>query len=282
MGALMIEYRKAPEFQRLSAGSKKVYQRAMDLIGFGYDAIPVADIKRRHVLRMRDDYQHRPAIANQVLKLWSILLGFAVDREYIVANPAIRPKHIKLGEHARWPNEAVEHALRVLPESQRRAIVLALYSGQRAGDCIKMRWSDYDGEAIQVVQQKTGIRLWIPCHAELRAELETWREDTKTLTILANSFGRPWRPAGFFGVMSRALRRHVEFEGLVFHGLRKTAAARLAEAGCSAHQIMAVTGHASLQMVQHYTRGADQRSRAEAAIQKLEDFRSDKRRKQGS
>jgi len=48
-----------------------------------------------------------------------------------------------------------------------------------------------------------------------------------------------------------------------------TAAAPLAEAGCSAHEIAAITGHITLSMVQPYTRGADQVTRAEAAIEKL-------------
>jgi len=51
----------------------------------------------------------------------------------------------------------------------------------------------------------------------------------------------------------------------VFHGLRKAA-----EAGCSTHEIAAITGHATLGMVELCTREADQRRRASAAIGKLE------------
>jgi site-specific recombinase XerD len=39
--------------------------------------------------------------------------------------------------------------------------------------------------------------------------------------------------------------------------LRKATARRLAEIGCTAHQIAAVTGHASLSEVQRYTKAAD-------------------------
>ena len=42
------------------------------------------------------------------------------------------------------------------------------------------------------------------------------------------------------------------------HGLRKTAAKTLAEVGCTAHEIMAVTGHKSLKEVQRYTQAADE------------------------
>jgi integrase len=58
--------------------------------------------------------------------------------------------------------------------------------------------------------------------------------------------------------------------GLSFHGLRKASAARLAEAGASANEIMAVTGHQTVSEVTRYTAAADQRGRARAAIGKLE------------
>ena len=52
------------------------------------------------------------------------------------------------------------------------------------------------------------------------------------------------------------------------HGLRKAAARRLAEAGCTEHEIAAITGHASLREVARYTRAADQRRLADAAMTK--------------
>ncbi|MGA8470856.1 MAG: tyrosine-type recombinase/integrase, partial [Pseudolabrys sp.] len=52
------------------------------------------------------------------------------------------------------------------------------------------------------------------------------------------------------------------------HGLRKAAAWRLAEAGCTAHEIAAITGHASLKQVSHYTKAVDQKRLATAAMDK--------------
>jgi hypothetical protein len=55
--------------------------------------------------------------------------------------------------------------------------------------------------------------------------------------------------------------------------LRKTAARKLAEAGCSELEIQAITGHATSRMVSHYTKGASQRKRAAAAMTKLENMK---------
>ena len=53
------------------------------------------------------------------------------------------------------------------------------------------------------------------------------------------------------------------------HGLRKACARRLAEAGASAHEIMAVTGHKTLAEVQRYTESATREGLADTAMGKL-------------
>ena len=50
------------------------------------------------------------------------------------------------------------------------------------------------------------------------------------------------------------------------HGLRKAACRRLAEAGCSANEIAAISGHASLKEVTRYTAAADREHLADQAI----------------
>lgn len=53
------------------------------------------------------------------------------------------------------------------------------------------------------------------------------------------------------------------------HELRKAAARRLAEAGCSPHQIQAITGHESLAEVTRYTTAADQERIAREAMKPI-------------
>ena len=60
------------------------------------------------------------------------------------------------------------------------------------------------------------------------------------------------------------------------HGLRKAAARRLAEAGCSANEIAAITGHKTLAEVERYTRAADQVRLAQQAIRRQIDAGSGK------
>ncbi|MDD3030274.1 MAG: tyrosine-type recombinase/integrase [Alphaproteobacteria bacterium] len=59
-------------------------------------------------------------------------------------------------------------------------------------------------------------------------------------------------------------------DDLVFHGLRKTAAVRLAEVGCTTEQIKAITGHRTDDMATYYARQANQKVLAKAAMGKME------------
>jgi integrase len=61
----------------------------------------------------------------------------------------------------------------------------------------------------------------------------------------------------------------VGLSGCSAHGLRKAAARRLAEAGCSTHEIAAITGHASLKEVARYTEAADRKRLAKSAMAKI-------------
>jgi hypothetical protein len=77
-------------------------------------------------------------------------------------------------------------------------------------------------------------------------------------------------------MISRAIREAGLPARCKAHGLRKAAARRLAEAGCSANEIAAITGHKTLAEVERYTRAADQERLARRAIQRQSENRSGK------
>jgi integrase len=93
-------------------------------------------------------------------------------------------------------------------------------------------------------------------------------------TILVNARGWPWKPESASKGMKEAIDRLGFPPGWNIHGLRKLAAANLAEAGCSAHEIAAITGHKSLAMLTLYTASADQERMATAAIVRLQTRKS--------
>jgi integrase len=109
--------------------------------------------------------------------------------------------------------------------------------------------------------------LEIPVHPKLRHIID----NTPTVgvkTFLVTHQGKPYTAPGF-GNWFRELCDAAGCDGVSAHGLRKAAARRLAEIGCTSRQIAAILGHASLSEVQRYTDAADRKRMAREAMDKL-------------
>jgi integrase len=267
-GALVTDYFAAPEFRAKAANTRKMYRHVLEPLAEIHGHKPVALLERRHIRQWRDARGDTPGIANMVVKVVRLLLSYAVDAEYRRDDPAQRIKLFKLGEYRAWTDEeCVAFELRWQPGTmQRRAYALAKYTGQRCGDLARMTQAHCKDGSIRVVQQKTGAELWIRQHQDLTAELS----DVAHLSLLTSSKGAAFDPDSLGRWFAEAIDQAGLPEDCVLHGLRKTAARMLAEAGCSVHEIMSVTGHKSLSEVERYTRAAHQKTLASAAILKLE------------
>lgn len=269
--ALITAYRGSPEWRDKAKQTRAVYN--VYLRPWEDDRLSraqVASIKRRDILAIRDAIAgaRGNGAATGFTKITAALFGFALDRGWIEYSPAARLKGLPGGHLADWGEDAIQRALDKLSEPYRRAVVLAVHTGQRRGDLVAMTWSQYDGSTIRLRQGKTGALMALPVHPTLRAELDAWKEKRASVAILTAPRGQPWTAAHLTREMKRELEA-IGLRGVNIHGLRKAAARRLAEAGCSAHEIAAVTGHRTLAMVQLYTAAADQERMAGAAVVKL-------------
>jgi enterobacteria phage integrase len=270
LGALVLDYLASPEFKAKKASSQSLYRRILDPIRRRIGHHAVRHIERRHVKAMRDEKADTPGMANMVVKVLRLLLSYAVDNDWIASNPALRVKTFKLGEHRAWTaEEMATFERRWAPGTmQRRAYMLALYTGQRRGDLATMTRAHRKGGEIRVVQEKTNAELWIPEHRDLAAELA--RGDAGHMSLLTTTDGSGFDAKALGKWFADVIDKAGLPDDCVLHGLRKTAARALAEAGCTVHEIQAITGHKSLGEVERYTRGASQRTGAAAAITKLE------------
>lgn len=122
---------------------------------------------------------------------------------------------------------------------------------------------------IRVRQQKTrrtNPTILIPIHPNLQRELD---QAPMEMTFLITQQGKPFSPAGFTNwFRERAMLAGVRER--TPHGLRKAAGRRLAEAGCTAHQVAAILGHRTLSEVSRYTQSVDQMLLADQAMSKLQ------------
>jgi integrase len=216
----------------------------------------IAGIERKHVQAMVTAKGATPSAACNFLKTLRGMIAFAVDAGIRADDPTIgvkRPK-IKTDGVRTWTEDDIAafeavHPLGTLP---RLALALLLYTGQRRGDVVRMGVQHIRGDLISVRQQKTGAPLLIPLHPALRAAIEA--TPSGHLTFLATTFGKARAANGFTTWFRECCNAAGLSNGTSAHGLRKAACRRLAEAGCSAKEIMAISGHASLREVERYTK----------------------------
>jgi integrase len=211
----------------------------------------------------------QPGAANALRVALRVMMKHAVDIGLRADDPTreVRAIRVKSGGFHSWTDDEITQFERHHPIGSRArlAFALLLNTGQRRGDVLRMGAQHIRDGAVHITQEKTAVELAIPLHPELAAIIAS--TPSGHLTFLTTRGGRPFEASSF----SRWFREECDKAGLphcTAHGLRKAAARRLAEAGCTAHEIGAVTGHASLTELVRYTRAADQRRLAEAAMAK--------------
>ena len=264
---LVRSFYASAEWQNLKATTQREYRYRLEWLREHHGSKRVARLERRHVLQMRDERADRPGEANSFVRVLARLMSFAIDRHERTDNPAARIKLFKSGEYRHWTDAELDLFRARWPAGslERLAFSLLLYTGQRRGDVAAMREADFTAGAVSVVQSKTGARLKIPAHPELVRELSKRR---RALMMLQTPSGRAFTSESLGQFMAAAIDAAELPTGCVVHGLRKTAARMLAEAGCSEDEIMSVTGHRSATMVRLYVRGARQSTMADNAVAK--------------
>jgi integrase len=275
--ALAISYFRSPGFQWLKPGSQLAYRSTIenfckrtDQAGKEYGGKPAAELQRKHIVQILAGVGHRPYVANWLLRMLQILMRHAVEIGLRSDNPArdIPAIRIKSDGYHTWTEEEIAQFERKHPVGSRERLALGLlvYTGQRRSDVIRMGLQHIQEGFLRVRQEKTSAELLIPIHPELREIIDAC--PALHLTFITTTGGRPFSARGFTNWFGGACKA----AGLVkctAHGLRKAAARRLAEAGASAHEISAITGHRSLNEVSRYTRAADQKRLATSAMAKI-------------
>ena len=149
----------------------------------------------------------------------------------------------------------------------RLAFALLLYTGQRRSDVVRMGRQHIKAGKIEVVQDKTGKRLILSVHSRLQEAIDA--TPSNHLTFLTTANGKPFTANGFGNYFKDCCKEAGLPDNCAAHGLRKAMSTRLANAGNSANQIAAVTGHTTLSEVSRYTRAANQESLATEAMKSI-------------
>jgi integrase len=245
-----------------SAARKREATHLTDLIIERMGSVQPADVTAPIAAAMLAEFRDRASTHNKVRATLKILLDHAalIDlREGV--NPLAVVPGLSTPGRKRIVTDAELSRLRAAcntdsPHASGRALVqmieLALLTGQRIGDLIKLRWQDVSEAGVYVEQGKTGTRLLIEWTPDLIAAIESCAAGRDRVGhVLVNRWGAAYTYNGILGAWSRACKR-AGITDLHIHDLRGRAGVDVLEdRGIeAARQLL---GHTTQRQTAHYT-----------------------------
>jgi len=299
VAALIRSYTTGRKFTHTKKGkpkaesTKREYLRMLIALEREFGTMPVKALESPKVNAVFIDYHEaiaidRPREADNRMTVLCAVFNEAKRRGQITRNPLEGFERAYVGDRSEiiWTETAIGQFMNDAPLELQWAMILAIHTGQRYGDLIRLRWSDYDGEVIQLVQSKTKAKVPVPVTGALKRMLNGMQR--RGPFILTREDGRPWHTASNDKELGKAWRRHMEVAGfypkpfaeltkeekqsfLHFNDLRGTAVTLLTEAGCTIPQVCSITGHtleSATRILRHYL--ASTEAIAKAAILRFE------------
>lgn len=235
----------------------------------GWGARRVGEIRRADVLRLIEDSRERGGVcSNRTLALVRAVFQYAVDREELDANPALRIPRRYL--YAEQPRE------RVLTRAELRTLLsvvdtlgpivggafrMILVTAQRPGEVLRLQWDDIgrdEGGAYWQIPDsvaKTGRGHRVPLSRPALAVLDTLRPlNGSTPWVFASP--KAEGPLRWLSHAAYRLRRRSGIADFTPHDFRRTAATLMGERGVRPDVIERVLNHTPAKIARTYNRAA--------------------------
>jgi integrase len=267
VNAMIVGYLGSAAFHHLAPSSQAQYGRIFENMRREHGDKSIAKLERRHVVTMLNAKAATPIGARDFLRCLRLLIAYGIGIGIRADDPTLglRVKLPKSDGYRTWTEDdiATVEAAYPIGSKPRLAPALLLGTALRCADVVRVGRGNVRNGTITITQQKTKTALVIPVTAALAEAINA--TPSEAMVFLLNEHGKAFTAKGF-GKWFTAQCQRVGLTGLSPHGLRKAACRRLAEAGCSANEIAAISGHASLREVERYTKAADQARMARNAM----------------
>jgi integrase len=242
VNAAIVGYYQCLAFRELAPSTQAKRRGILERFRAKHGDKRVATLPQEFIRRELD--QMKPGEARNWLKALRGLLDFAAGQNFRADNPArgfVLPK-MKTKNRRAWTDPEIEQYERAhqIGSKARLAFALGLFTIQRLGDVIRMGRQHIRNGELVVRQGKTGAQLTLPIRPELQAILDA--TPSEHMTFLVTGAGRPYGGADFSGQFRAWCDEAGLPKGCTFHGLRATGCTKLADNGCSAHEIAAWSG----------------------------------------
>jgi integrase len=277
INALVVAYYRSDEWNnQLQEDTRKTRHRIIERFRTKHGDKRVALLRREHIEKMLAQIA-KPSAKRHWLKAIRGLLRFAVPT-MLKSDPTEGIANIKLPKtkgHHNWTDEEVEQyrAFWALGTQQRLVMEFALETVSRRGEVVRLGPQHVRNGRIRIERTHGSDDVNIPVSPELQAACDAMPKGH--LTFIVNSQGKP-RAKHSLGI---DFAKWATEAGLPkrcrLHGLKKAGMRRRAELGNTAHELMAFSGHKTLEQVQNYTEAADKQKLADSGFAKAQRTKGD-------
>lgn len=293
--ALALYYASANYRDELAEETRKYRRRMLDRFAREGTAPvrgerPLGELTNPALTRILDEYESRH-VAQSMEKSLKHFFQFCKLRELVDTDPTaavkVRPPKKTEGFYT-WTEDDAATFHRAYPLGKRENLMFALMLnlGLRRQDLVRIGPEHIRTVAapktgkperrvimrLQKTQHSTAFTLNVPL-AKL-PELERALDAVGALpkeqhTFIATRHKHTPLSATTVSGWMRELCDKAGLPDCTSHGLRKLCSVRLANAGCTSKEIQAITGHASLRVLETYIKKADQAVATDVALDKL-------------
>lgn len=277
---LVDQYYRSERFQSFDPATQRDKKGVLGRFCATVGPLPYKKFRQKDLIKSRDKRRNTPGAADKLVKYVRALFSWAIKEELADFNPAEGIEKLNsnsLGWHS-WTRREIQQYrdFHQIGTKARLALELMLNTGARRSDAVRLgrqheesgwlKWTAWKG------RNKNPTTIEIPIRQALRGALDA--TDTGDLTYLVTESGAVFSIAGF----GNKFRDWCTAAGLPHcsaHGLRKAAAAELAENGASATELMAIFGWSKMETAETYVKAANKKRQSGNAFARLDDYRND-------
>jgi site-specific recombinase XerD len=268
--ALVVSYFASDAWTSgLTEDTRKTRRRIIERFRAKHGDKRVALLRQDHVGKMLGEIKGLSAKRHWLKTIRGLLQAAvpAVRKD----NPAAGIPAIKLPKskgHHTWTDDEIEQYRKhwSLGTQQRLVMEFALETTSRRGEVVRLGPQHVRNGRIRIERTHGSADVDIPISPELQAACDAMAR--AHLTYIVTAYGKPRSKYG----LGTDFAKWATAAGLParcrLHGLKKGGMRRLAEAGNTTHELMAISGHKTLSEVQRYTDAADRKRLADSGMAK--------------
>ncbi|MGE3245059.1 MAG: hypothetical protein AB7J19_01910 [Beijerinckiaceae bacterium] len=186
-GGMVEAFMASPKWSKYAPATKKDFGFYLGKMAGIWGELGPREISPQGVLALRDSMAESPGSANHLVTVGKVLCKWAIPYGWLTVNPFadIEPIQTDDDGHWPWPDWAVSLVLDKAWPDLARFVFLAVETGQRESDLVRMGQGWMEGRGIRSRPQKTRRRrgaFWIPLTAGALARIARWSSEPLVFT----------------------------------------------------------------------------------------------------